>query len=77
MLSKFERTNLIGLRAEQLARGSAPLVPIADDEVFDPVEVAGRELLARRLPLVVVRRTPDGQRVHIRMEDLDLERTMA
>ena len=76
VLSKFERTALEGMRAEQLARGSAPLVPVDPAGEFDPVAVARRELLARRLPLVVVRRAPDGRRVHIRMEDVDLERSL-
>jgi DNA-directed RNA polymerase subunit K/omega len=76
VLTKFERTALEGLRAEQLVRGSAPLVPVDADAPFDAVEVARRELLARRMPLVVVRRMPDGRRLHVRMEDVDLERSM-
>jgi DNA-directed RNA polymerase subunit K/omega len=70
VLTKYERAKVVGMRAEQLARGMEPLVPVPADEPFDPEEVARRELLAGRLPFVVVRHTPDGKPVHLRLADL-------
>lgn len=67
-LTKYERTNIIGLRAEQLARGAQPFVDASDP--FDPYEVAERELAMRRLPFIVVRPTPDGKTEQVRVDEM-------
>lgn len=73
-LTKYERTKVIGIRAEQLVRGAAPLVAVDNSDAssapYDPYEVAERELLARRLPFVLVRKMPDGRKVHLRLADM-------
>jgi DNA-directed RNA polymerase subunit K/omega len=69
MMTKYERTKLIGIRAEQLARGALPYVGVDPGEPFDPCEVAERELAARLLPFVVVRSLPDGKTMQLRMDD--------
>ena len=66
-LTKYERTQVIGLRSEQLARGAQAFVevdPAGRETVF---EIAERELYARRLPLIVVRNLPDGKTEHLRL----------
>lgn len=73
-LTKYERAKIIGVRAEQLARGATPFVDLTTDSrgqvVFDPIATAERELMARRLPFVVVRRMPDSGRELWRLADL-------
>lgn len=69
-LTKYERTKIIGIRAEQLARGAQPFVDIDPGEPFDACEVAERELNSRLLPFVVVRHLPDGKAVHLGMDDI-------
>lgn len=69
-LTKYERTQVIGMRAEQLARGAqafvdAPAAVAASSDVF--YEIAERELDARRLPFIVVRTMPDGKTERIRI----------
>lgn len=73
VLTKYERTKIIGMRAEQLARGSQAFVDVPADGPFDPCEVAERELLTRKLPFVIARPGPDGKTEHIKLENLDVE----
>jgi len=68
-LSVYERTKVIGVRAEQLIRGAPPLVPIAGgpDAYFDPFSVAASELESGKLPFLVSRTMPDGKRNLVRL----------
>lgn len=69
-LTKYERTHVIGVRAEQLARGAQAFV-----DVPPPVHgtsanatylaIAERELEERRLPFLIMRKMPDGSEVAI------------
>lgn len=68
-LTKYERAKVVGVRAEQLARGAQCFVDIDPDAPFDAYELAERELAARVIPLVVVRHMPDGSTQHLRIED--------
>jgi DNA-directed RNA polymerase subunit K/omega len=70
-LTKYERTHVIGVRAEQLARGAQAFV-----ELPEPVHgtsanaaylaLAERELEERRLPFLIMRKMPDGSEVAVR-----------
>ena len=63
-LTKYERTKIIGMRAEQLARGAQPFVDAVVEGTgakFDPCEVAERELLSRKLPFYITRPHADGK----------------
>ena len=69
-LTKYERAKVIGVRAEQLARGAQCFVDAdASGAPFDAHELAERELAARAIPFVVVRHMPDGSTQHLRIED--------
>ena len=72
-ITKYERTKLIGIRAEQLVRDAQAFVDVDPGRRFDPFEIAERELMARRLPFVVVRQMPDGKTEHVKLDDVDLE----
>ena len=58
-LTKYETSHVIGVRAEQLVRGGQPMVDI-DENNFDPIEVARRELASGRMPFTVIRTLPNG-----------------
>lgn len=73
VLTKYERTKIVGIRAEQLARGAQPMIDIERDSTFDPYAVAEQELLSRRLPFVVVRTMPDGRNEHVRLDQLRVD----
>ena len=52
-ISKYEMTTLIGVRAEQLARGAQPLVDIG--MLTDPIEIAIKEWQEKKQILLVYR----------------------
>jgi DNA-directed RNA polymerase subunit K/omega len=63
-LTIYERTKVVGLRAEQLARGaptflSADQIP-SSTSPFDACKIAAMELDAGVLPYVVSRNMPNG-----------------
>lgn len=67
-MTKYEHAKVIGVRAEQIARGAPPFVT-DDGGRFDPIAIAVRELNAGVLPFVVVRRLPDGTQENRRLRD--------
>lgn len=72
-MTKYEHAKIIGIRAEQLARGAQPFVNEGADETykerFDPIAIAHRELAAGVLPFIVVRKLPDGSHEKWRLRD--------
>ena len=68
-MSTYEKVKIIGLRAEQLQRGAAPYVEF-DHEVFDPIEIATKELKERKLPFMLCRTLPNGDKEYWRLEDM-------
>tara|TARA_Y100000389_G_C17470954_1_gene530751 strand:+ start:14282 stop:14971 length:690 start_codon:yes stop_codon:yes gene_type:complete len=68
-LSKYERTRVIGMRAAQIAHGSAPLIPA--DGTTVAFELALKELDARVLPFIIKRPLPNGECEYWRLADLE------
>lgn len=72
-LTKYERTQVVGMRAEQLARGAQPFVDVSGTAAATAggssvyYEIAERELEAHRLPFIVVRKLPDGKTERLRV----------
>lgn len=56
-LTKYERTLLIGTRAEHIAAGEEPTIPIPP-KITDPIEIAKYELENRAIPLIIRRPLP-------------------
>eukprot|EP00092_Neocalanus_flemingeri_P049561 GFUD01056998.1.p1 GENE.GFUD01056998.1~~GFUD01056998.1.p1 ORF type:complete len:116 (+),score=37.98 GFUD01056998.1:54-401(+) len=57
-MTKFERARVLGTRALQIANGAPVLVEIEGET--DPLKISGRELLARKIPIIIRRFLPDG-----------------
>jgi len=58
-ITRFERARLVTARALQLAFGAPPLIkPVSGDSAYG---IASKELGEKVLPLVVIRRFPDGR----------------
>ena len=64
-LSIYERTKIVGIRAEQLVRGAPSFVPVTG--AFDPYEVAQNELDSGKLPYMISRVFPDATKRIIRL----------
>ena len=70
-LTLYEKTKIIGFRANQIAQGAQPFVKVPDD-VTDCADIARLELEAKRLPFIIARPMPDGTFEYWRLADLIL-----
>jgi DNA-directed RNA polymerase I, II, and III subunit RPABC2 len=68
-LTQYERTKIIGMRANQLSQGARPYVTVPE-YMTDVGEIARLELKERRLPFLVRRPMPDGSHEYWRLSDL-------
>ena len=68
-LTQYERTKIIGFRANQLAKGARPYI-IKPEHITDVSTIARMELEQRRLPFIVRRPMPDGTHEYWRLSDL-------
>lgn len=69
ILTKYEKVKIVGLRAEQIQRGAMPYVEF-DKRNFDPIDIAMKELDARKLPFMICRTLPNGQKEYWRLDDM-------
>ena len=68
-LTQYERTKIIGLRANQLSQGARPYIAVPE-YVTDVGEIARMELSQRRLPFIIRRPMPNGVHEYWRLADL-------
>jgi DNA-directed RNA polymerase subunit K/omega len=57
-MTKYERARILGARALQISM-NAPIMVDLEGET-DPLEIAMKELRARKIPLIIRRKLPDG-----------------
>jgi DNA-directed RNA polymerase I, II, and III subunit RPABC2 len=65
----YEKTKIIGLRANQLSQGANPLI-VVPKEVTDVRDIARLEFEQKRLPYIIKRPLPDGSFEYWRLVDL-------
>ncbi|MDP2437614.1 MAG: DNA-directed RNA polymerase subunit K [archaeon] len=58
-LTKYERARVLGTRALQISMNAPTLVEL-DPGQSDPLEIAMKELKAKKIPLIIRRYLPDG-----------------
>ena len=68
-LTQFERTKILGFRANQLSLGARPYIAVPQ-HITELREIARLELEARRLPIILKRPMPDGTFEKWRLSDL-------
>lgn len=68
-LTQYERTKIIGMRANQLSKGSVPFIAVPK-YVTDVRDIARLELEQRRLPYIIKRPLPNGTYEYWRLADL-------
>ena len=68
-MTLYEKTKIIGLRANQLSKGAKPYI-VVPDHLTDVREIARLELEQKRLPFLVKRPLPDGTFEYWRIVDL-------
>ena len=67
-LTKYEKARIIGMRATQIAKGSPALVDVGDLE--DPIDIALKELMERKIPYIIRRPLPNGTYEDWRVDEL-------
>jgi DNA-directed RNA polymerase subunit K len=68
-LTKYELARLLGARATQLANGA--LSTVDTKGLIDPLLIAQKELDEQKIPIIVVRPLPNGEKVEVRLGKLD------
>ena len=68
-LTNFEKTKIIGLRANQISKGSVPFVAVPK-HITDVRDIARLELEQKRLPFIIKRPLPNGQFEYWKLADL-------
>lgn len=71
ILTKFERTRILGERAKQLQQGAKPFIQ-GMDEVVDSYVIAEEELRLKALPFIVERPLPSGNCEYWHLADLEI-----
>lgn len=59
ILTKYEKTALIGKRAEELSHGAKPCTEIGN--LVCPIKIAEKEYREGRIPLIIRTTLPDGR----------------
>lgn len=67
-LTSFEKTKIIGLRADQISNGSPIYIDI-ENVKKDALSIAEAELKQGKIPLVIHRTFPNGKVVSIKVKD--------
>ena len=68
-LTNFEKTKIIGLRANQISKGSVAFIAVPK-HITDVRDIARLELEQKRLPYIIKRPLPNGQFEYWRLADL-------
>jgi DNA-directed RNA polymerase I, II, and III subunit RPABC2 len=68
-LTLYERTKIIGLRANQISKGSAPFITVPE-HITSVKDIARMELEQKRLPFIIKRPLPDGTFEYWRLVDM-------
>ncbi|XP_065068409.1 DNA-directed RNA polymerases I, II, and III subunit RPABC2-like [Rhopilema esculentum] len=70
-LTKYERARILGTRALQISMNSPVMVEL--DGETDPLQIATKELKARKLPILIRRYLPDGSYEDWAIDELIIE----
>lgn len=68
-ITRFEMAKILGIRAEQIARGAEPLVQTQSNDVR---EIALQEYIQKKIPFIVSRTLPTGVTEYWKLQDLDI-----
>jgi len=71
ILTKYEKTRVLGQRAKQIENGHTPFVRVADN-VFDSSIIAIQELEQKKIPFIIRRPLPSGAAEYWHLKDLEI-----
>jgi DNA-directed RNA polymerase I, II, and III subunit RPABC2 len=71
ILTKFEKTRILGIRAKQIDEGGQPLIMVPDN-MIDGYTIALDELVQKAIPFIIKRPIPNGGSEYWRVSDLEI-----
>ena len=71
ILSKYEKTRVLGQRAKQINTGSRPFISV-EDTVIDGLLIAQEELHQKKIPFIIRRPMPSGGSEYWHLSDLEI-----
>ena len=60
ILTKYEYTKILGMRAQQIANNSEPLITVTKD-LNNPIDIAKEEIRQRKSPIILKRKIGENQ----------------
>ena len=71
ILTKYEKTKIIGIRVKQLNNGSKPFINVSEN-IIDSFIIANKELSLKKLPFIIERPMPNNISEYWKLEDLEI-----
>lgn len=71
LLTKYEKTKILGMRVKQLNSGATPYLTI-NEKIIDNYLIAQMELEQKKLPFIIQRPLPNNNFEYWKLQDLDL-----
>ena len=71
MLTKYEKTRVLGIRAKQINNGAKPMTKVPDN-VMDGYLIALKELEEKIIPVIIRRPLPNGSSEYWKLKDLEI-----
>lgn len=71
ILSKYEKTKILGLRTKQLNEGAPPLIKLSEN-IIDSYLIAEMELKEKKIPFIIQRPLSNGTSEYWALEDLEI-----
>jgi DNA-directed RNA polymerase subunit K/omega len=71
ILTKYERTRVLGERAKQINNGAKPYVDVLSS-IIDGYIIAEEELYAKKIPFIIQRPLPNGSKEFWKLTDLEI-----
>ena len=71
LLTKYEYTRILGVRASQINSGASVFIDVSDD-IIDGYLIAKLELKAKKIPFIIRRPLPNGKTEFWKVEDLEI-----
>ena len=67
-LTKYEKTKILGLRAQQISTGS-PVFTLVPEGMISPLDIAEKELKERKIPFILKRSVGNDKYEYWKLED--------
>jgi len=71
ILTKYEKTRILGWRAKQINLGNKPFIDVPDG-LIDGYEIAKLELKEKKIPFIIKRPLPNGSNEFWKVSDLEI-----